>query len=254
MDGGVMAAATNQVVAGADLKADLARGAFKGSWTLVPSESSVWLKAKAMWGIVSVKGTFSELAGSAAVAADGGVTGRLEVKSASINTKMKKRDEHLRSDDFFACSLSDIVFEIDQVTSTTSGLTVEGRLTVRERTIRLEFPAVVTEFGSGQMGIDTALQVDRSELGLSYRGKGRNQDEQRSHRPRCLHPPLIFWTSDSWMRDRPEEHRRELQPEDCARPWLLSRPQRVPWVLAVVATLMNARVLYGCSFLQPDAA
>ena len=42
-----------------------------------------------MWGIVPVKGTFSDLAGSAAVAADGGVTGRLEVKSASINTKMK---------------------------------------------------------------------------------------------------------------------------------------------------------------------
>jgi hypothetical protein len=40
------------------------------------------------------------------------------------------------------------------------------------RTIRLEFPAVVTDLGSGQMGIDTKLHVDRSELGLSYRGKG----------------------------------------------------------------------------------
>jgi polyisoprenoid-binding protein YceI len=97
----------------------------------------------------------------------------LEVKSASINTKMKKRDEHLRSDDFFACDrFSDIVFEIDQLTSTSSGLTVTGRLTVRERTIRLEFPAVVTDLGSGQMGIDTELQVDRSEFGISYRGKG----------------------------------------------------------------------------------
>ena len=168
-----MTAATNQVVTGANLRADLARGAFNGPWTLVPSESSVQLKAKAMWGIVPVKGTFSELAGSAAVAADGGVTGRLEVKSASINTKMKKRDEHLRSDDFFACDrFSDIVFEIDQLTSTSSGLTVTGRLTVRERTMRLEFPAVVTDVGSGQMGIDTELQVDRSEFGISYRGKG----------------------------------------------------------------------------------
>jgi polyisoprenoid-binding protein YceI len=173
MDGAVMAAATNGVGAGADLRADLTRGAFKGSWTLVPSESSVLLKAKAMWGIVPVKGTFSDVAGSAAVAADGGVTGRLEVKSASINTKMKKRDEHLRSDDFFASDrFSHIVFDIDQVTSTTSGLTVEGRLTVRERTIRLAFPAVVTDHGSGKMGIDAELQVDRSELGLSYRGKG----------------------------------------------------------------------------------
>jgi polyisoprenoid-binding protein YceI len=173
MDGGVMAAAAHQVVAGADLRADLARGALNGRWTLVPSESSVWLRAKAMWGIVPVKGTFSELAGSAVVAAAGGVTGRLVVKSASINTNMKKRDEHLRSYDWFASDcFSDIVFDIDQVTPTTSGLTVEGRLTVRERTIRLEFPAVVADLGSGQMGIDAELHVDRSELGLSYRGKG----------------------------------------------------------------------------------
>ena len=169
-----MAAAKNQAVGAADLRADLARGALNGSWTLVPSESSVDLKAKAMWGIVPVKGTFSDLDGSAVVGADGAVTGRLAVKSASINTKMKKRDAHLRSDDFFASDhFPDIVFEIDQVTSTTSGrIKVAGRLTVRERTLRLEFPAVVADLGSGRIGIDTEVQVDRSELGLSYRGKG----------------------------------------------------------------------------------
>jgi polyisoprenoid-binding protein YceI len=173
MDGGVMAEERNHVVAGADLRADLARGAFVGSWTLVPSESSVRLKAKSMWGIVPVKGTFSEMAGSAAVAADGAVTGRLEVKSASINTKMKKRDAHLRGDDFFASDrFSDIVFEIDQVTPTTSGINVSGRLTVRERTLRLEFMALVADLGPGRMGIDTEVEVDRSAFDLNYRGKG----------------------------------------------------------------------------------
>jgi polyisoprenoid-binding protein YceI len=168
-----MAEAKNQGAGVADLSSELARGAFKGSWTLVPSESSVGLKTKAMWGVVPVKGTFSELAGSAAVGADGGVTGRFVVKSASINTKMKKRDAHLRSDDFFASDrFPDIVFEIDQVTSTTSGLMVAGRLTVRDRTLRFEFPAVVADLGSGRIGIDAEVQVDRSELGLSYRGKG----------------------------------------------------------------------------------
>jgi polyisoprenoid-binding protein YceI len=168
-----MAAEKNQVDVGADLRADWARGALNGSWTLVPSESSVGLKAKSMWGIVPVKGTFSELAGGATVAADGGVTGRLVVKSASINTKMKTRDAHLRGDDFFASDrFSDIVFEIDQVTPTRSGLKVAGHLTVRECTLRLEFPAVVADLGSGRIGIDTEVQVDRSEFGLNYRGKG----------------------------------------------------------------------------------
>lgn len=34
----------------------------------------------------------------------------------------------------------------------------------------------------------------------------------------------------------------------------LVSPYGEPWVLAVVATLMNARVLYGYPFLQPDGA
>jgi len=79
--------------------------------------------------------------------------------------------------------------KFDQATSTTSGLTVAGRLTVRERTIRLEFPAVVTDLGSGQMGIDTGLQVDRSELGLSYRGKGATKMNKRSSSRRSSPAP-----------------------------------------------------------------
>jgi len=58
------------------------------------------------------------------------------------------------------------------VTPTTSGLKVAERITVRERTLRLEFPAVVADLGSRRMGIDTEVQVDRSEFGLNYRGKG----------------------------------------------------------------------------------
>jgi hypothetical protein len=89
---------------------------------------------------------FSEVTGSATVAAGVGVTGRLVVKGASINTKMKTRDAHSRGDDFSAGDrFSDIVFEIDRVTSITSGLRVTGRRTVRERTVWLEFPAVAAD-------------------------------------------------------------------------------------------------------------
>lgn len=70
----MIAASTSQVVAGAIQGVDLAGGACNESWTLIPSKSSVVLKAKVMWGIVSVRGTFGKLAGSAAVAADGRMT------------------------------------------------------------------------------------------------------------------------------------------------------------------------------------
>ena len=56
------------------------------------------------------------------------MTGRLVVNGASINMKMKTRDAHSRGDDFSAGDrFSDIVFEIDLVTSITSGLRVTGR-------------------------------------------------------------------------------------------------------------------------------
>jgi polyisoprenoid-binding protein YceI len=48
-----------------------------------------------------VRGTFTTATGHADVDADGTVTASLDVDAASINTKNKKRDQHLRSDEFF---------------------------------------------------------------------------------------------------------------------------------------------------------
>jgi polyisoprenoid-binding protein YceI len=151
----------------------MANGTFAGSWTLDPSRSSVGLKAKAMWGLVPVKGTFSEMTGGGVVGDDGTVTGHLTVKSASVNTKMKKRDEHLRSDDLFASEkFPDITFEVDQTTPTPTGLTLGGHLTVRGVTKALSLPATVTDLGSNEVSIDATSEIDRSNFGVDYHGKG----------------------------------------------------------------------------------
>ena len=54
-----------------------------------------------MWGLVTVRGGFGELAGSAEIVPGGAARGRLEIGAASLNTKNAKRDRHLASADFF---------------------------------------------------------------------------------------------------------------------------------------------------------
>jgi polyisoprenoid-binding protein YceI len=160
-------------VAVADLGTDLERGSFAGTWTLDPSRSTVGLVTKAMWGIVPVKGEFSDLAGSAVVTDAGAVSGRLEVKSASINTRMKKRDEHLRSDDFFASDrVPAIVFEVDSVTPSGDGVAAAGRLTVRDTTLPLVVAATVADLTTDAVTFDAEIVVDRSDFGLDFRAKG----------------------------------------------------------------------------------
>src|SRR5215469_15656077 len=93
-------APTGQVAA-SELQAMLKDAALAGSWTPDPARSAVGLRSKSMWGLAPVKGTFREVAGTGAVAPDGQVSGTVTVSAASVDTKIAKRDAHLRSADFF---------------------------------------------------------------------------------------------------------------------------------------------------------
>jgi polyisoprenoid-binding protein YceI len=151
---------------------DLRSGAYTGAWTLDPTASTVTFKTKAMWGVVPVKGSFTTVSGTATVDDGGSVTGRLEIASDSVNTKMKPRDKHLRSEDFFhAEQYPHIVFDLDAVAPSDSGVTASGRLTVRDRTVPLSFPATVSAAGA-DVTLDAEVTVDRSEVGLGFKGKG----------------------------------------------------------------------------------
>jgi polyisoprenoid-binding protein YceI len=170
-------AGAEQVTSG-DLGAEFKRGSYAGTWTLDPSRSTVGLKTKAMWGVVPVKGTFSDLAGTAEVSSDGVVTGQVRITSDSINTKMKKRDEHLRSDDFFsAATYPEILFDLDSAAPAAGTLAASGRLTVRDKSIPLTFPATVSALATGEVTLDAEVTVDRSQLGIDFKSKGATKME-----------------------------------------------------------------------------
>ena len=52
------------------------------TWTLDPAHSSVSLRSKSMWGLVTVRGAFGELAGNAEILPGGAARGRLEIGAA----------------------------------------------------------------------------------------------------------------------------------------------------------------------------
>ena len=105
----------------ASLTDQLANGALAGAWQLDPARSTVTLKTASLWGLLPIKGAFREIEGEATVSPAGEVTGRLALRTASLDTKIAKRDEHLRSDDFFASE------QYPVITFTTDKIEADGR-------------------------------------------------------------------------------------------------------------------------------
>ena len=148
-------------------------GKLAGSWTLDAARSEIALKSKSVWGLVPVKGAFREVTGSGTVSAAGDVAGTITVAAASVDTKMKKRDDHLRSADFFdVANTPDITFTAEQVAPSGGDVTVTGTLTVRGRARPASFAARVSVPGGAQVEVDGELQVNRTDFGLTWNQLG----------------------------------------------------------------------------------
>ncbi len=99
-----------------------------GTWNVDPSHSSVEFQVKHL-GIATVRGHFAEFEGSLHVADDASeVRASGLVKAASVNTNEDKRDDHLRSADFF---------DVEQY----EHITFESRPSSRWTTTRSRSPA-----------------------------------------------------------------------------------------------------------------
>jgi polyisoprenoid-binding protein YceI len=154
-----------------------------GSFRLDPAGSSVSISHKTIWGLVTVRGTFSGLSGTAEILADGSGRGRLEIDAASIDTKHGKRDEHLRSADFLSTeSYPEIVAEI--TTAARQGqqsISAAGSLTVAGRTRPLTLTADLAEEGGDAVVLTADSQFDRTDFGMSWNRLGTIKGIARVH-------------------------------------------------------------------------
>ncbi len=156
-----------------ETEALLADGKLAGAWTLDGAKSSVGLRTKSVWGLVKVNGVFGQVTGAAVISAAGEATGTITVAAASIDTGVKKRDDHLRSADFFdAAKYPDITFSATSVTLSGENATVAGTLTVRDQTKPVTVSGAVSANGTDEISLDAELPVNRSQYGMSFNQLG----------------------------------------------------------------------------------
>lgn len=139
-----------------------------GKWTLDPERSTVEVKSKSMWGLVPVKGRFTEVSGDGQIAAPQTVSGHVDVKAASLRTGIRKRDDHLHSADFFEAErfpdISVVITGADTVDADTADLRAE--LTIKGTTKPLVLRTKVTPVGDGGMRLTTNARLNRQDFGV----------------------------------------------------------------------------------------
>lgn len=145
-----------------------------GVWNLVPDRSAITFKVKNMWGLLTVKGRFTEFSGDGQLTGKGAVFGRLDVRAASISTGIGRRDQHLRSADFFDverfAEISVVVTAVHPAKGPPKGNAADLRadFTIKGITAPLPLPVTVAALGDGAIQISGETTVDRSQFGLGW--------------------------------------------------------------------------------------
>jgi polyisoprenoid-binding protein YceI len=124
---------------------------------------------KTFWGALTVTGRFTEFRGHGSLTDEGAVTGQITIRAASLRTGIGKRDDHLRSADFFDVEHHpDITAEVAAAGAAETGRPrLQVALTVRGVTRTLEFPAALTVLGDDTVGLRAGTTVERAAFGVT---------------------------------------------------------------------------------------
>jgi len=141
-----------------------------GTWVLDHNRSSFSFRNKTMWGLANVKGHFNKFSGEGHVDAGGKVSGRIDINAASLATGIKRRDNHLRSADFFdAENYPEITVTVHGADSAGGAeeLNVRAELSIRGNTVALPMRVRGEVLDDGAVRLATTTTVEREQLGVS---------------------------------------------------------------------------------------
>ena len=153
----------------------IAEKAADGNYTIDPAHTSVIFSVSHL-GISELVGRFNTLEGSMKLIAGGDSSVKVTIDTASIDTNHRKRDDHLRSPDFFnARQYPEITFVANKVSYTANGEpeTMTGTLSLHGKKNPLTL--TVTSIGAGKdpwggyrIGYKASTTIKRSDYGMTY--------------------------------------------------------------------------------------
>ena len=147
------------------------------TWTIDPDHSNVGFKVRHLM-VSNVKGSFDKYTGTVDINDKDITKSKVEVSidTSSINTNVQKRDDHLRSADFFdVAKYPTMTFVSKKVTrSGEDKLKVTGDLTLhgvtKEVVLDVEGPSKESKdpWGSIRKGATATTKINRKDFGLVW--------------------------------------------------------------------------------------
>ena len=145
-------------------------------WDVDTSHSRVAFMVRHMM-VSNVRGTFGKFTGGVLLD-DQDITKstvNLDIDVASLNTETPKRDDHLRSADFFdVAKFPKMVFKSTKVAKDGDGLSVTGNLTIKNVTkpVVLKVTPLSAEtkdpWGGVRRGASATTKISRKDFGLTW--------------------------------------------------------------------------------------
>jgi polyisoprenoid-binding protein YceI len=139
-------------------------------WRIDPQRSSIEFHVRHLWGLQTVKGRFERFDGILDLAAEPSI--ELTIEADSLNTNQVKRDEHLRSADFFdTANHPQVRFVSRRATLDGHRLDVHGELQAAGKSMPIELEGVIRSVGD-KLEVDVQTFADHHLLGMTWNQLG----------------------------------------------------------------------------------
>jgi polyisoprenoid-binding protein YceI len=150
-------------------------------WNADRTRTTVEFEVEHLWGLHTVHGRFRTFDGTYIVGPDGPEI-ELTIDAASIDTGIAKRNEHLRSPDFFFVDLHpQIRFRSKHITGLGNGdVHVSGELEAAGTSVPLAFDAAISVI-DGELELEATTTVDQGRFAMDEGPLGNIRPATKVH-------------------------------------------------------------------------